>query len=162
MEELKSLLNDFDLAALMPDLSTFLGKLELIVRIAVMVAPLALLGMGLLYFLAPPKEANYKLGYRCFWGMGSEEAWQFTQRLAGIVWSVLGLVLTVVMAIVSLRFHALEADAMTWLAVKCILWELGLVAVSILGINITLIALYDVKGVRRGTTPPPENTGENT
>ena len=149
MEALKSLLNDFDPAALMPDLSSFLGKLELIVRIAIIVAPLVLLGMGLLYFLVPPKEANYRLGYRCFWGMGSEIAWQFCQKLAGIVWSSLGLILTVVMAVLSLRLRGMAGDAMGIFAVKCLLWELGLVVVSILGINITMIVLFDVNGQRR-------------
>ena len=149
MEALKSLLNDFDPAALMPDLSSFLGKLELIVRIAIIVAPLVLLGMGLLYFLVPPKEANYRLGYRCFWGMGSEIAWRFCQKLAGIVWSSLGLILTVVMAVLSLRLRGMAGAAMGIFAVKCLLWELGLVVVSILGINITMIVLFDVKGQRR-------------
>ena len=105
MEALKALMEDFDPAAIMPDLSTFLGKLEVGMRVAVMAAPLVLLGLGLLYFLSAPKEANYKLGYRFFWGMSSVEAWQFTQRLAGIVWCVLGLTLCIVMAVLSGKFR---------------------------------------------------------
>ena len=46
--------------------------------------------MGLLYFFAAPKEANHHFGYRCYFGMGSELAWRFTQRLSGIVLGVLG------------------------------------------------------------------------
>jgi len=149
MEALKSLLNDFDPAALMPDLSSFLGKLEFIIRFAVMAAPLVLLAMGLIYFLVPPKEANFKLGYRCFWGMGSEIAWQFCQKLAGIVWSSLGLILTFVMAILTLRLPGMDGEAMSIFAVKCLLWELGLVVFSILGINITMIVLFNAKGIRR-------------
>ena len=149
MDALKALLEDFDPAAIMPDLSTFLGKLEIAMRAAVMAAPLVLLGLGLLYFLAAPKEANYKLGYRFFWGMSSVEAWQFTQKLAGIAWSILGLVLCIVMTVLSGNFRELEADAMTYLAVKYILWELGCVVVSILLINLTVLVCFDRKGVLR-------------
>ena len=74
MEAIKALTEGADLTKLLPDLSTFLGKVEALMRIAIMIAPLVLLGLGLLYFLAAPKEANYKLGYRCFWGMSSVEA----------------------------------------------------------------------------------------
>ena len=161
MEALKSLLEDFDPAAFLPDLSGFLGKLELIVRIAVMAAPLVLLGMGLLYFLAPPKEANYKLGYRCFWGMGSEIAWQFCQKLAGIVWSSLGLILTIVMAVLSLRLRGMAGDEMAMFAAKCLLWQLGLVVVSILGINITMAVLFDAKGIRRTFGKAPADPDSN-
>ena len=72
MEAVKALMNDFDPAALMPNLSDVLGKLEALIRLAVMIAPLVLLGLGLLYLLAAPKEANYKLGYR---STGAWAAW---------------------------------------------------------------------------------------
>ena len=62
MEALKALMKDFDPAALLPDLQTVLGKLEGIIRLAVMVSPLILLGLGLLYLLAAPKEANHRAG----------------------------------------------------------------------------------------------------
>ena len=153
MEALKSLLNDFDPAALMPDLSSFLGKLELIVRIAIIVAPLVLLGMGLLYFLVPPKEANYRLGYRCFWGMGSEIAWQFCQKLAGIVWSALGILLTVIMAIISTGFDGKDTAQVISTAMTCIIWEVVLAAVSSVAIN-TIVALnFDSHGELRKKQP---------
>lgn len=148
-ETLKSLMNNFDLADYMPQLDTLDGKVELLLRVAVMVGPLVLLGMGLVYFLAAPGEANYHLGYRCYYGMGSVEAWQFTQRLAGIVWSVLGLVLTVVMALIVGGYRDMQMDAMISSAVKCLLWELGLTAVSVLGINVTAMVLFDARGRRR-------------
>ena len=166
MEALKALMEDFDPAAIMPDLSTFLGKLEVGMRVAVMAAPLVLLGLGLLYFLAAPKEANYKLGYRFFWGMSSVEAWQFTQRLAGIVWCVLGLTLCIVMAVLSGKFRGMEADAMTYRAVKYILWELGYVVVSVLLINLTVLVCFDRKGDLRpfiqARTDRPQPRKRNT
>ena len=149
MEAIKALTEGADLTKLLPDLSTFLGKVEALTRIAIMIAPLALLGLGLLYFLAAPKEANYKLGYRCFWGMSSVEAWQFTQKLAGIVWSILGFVLCIVMTVQSGKFQGMEADAMAYLAMKYLLVELVCVVVSILLINLTVFVCFNHKGILR-------------
>lgn len=146
MDALKALMKDFDPAALMPDLDSFLGKLEGCIRLAVMLAPLVLLGLGLLYLLAAPKEANYKLGYRCFWGMSSVESWRFTQRLAGGVWTVLGLVLAIVMHSLSGKFQGMDLGASTQLAVKYLLWELGCVVVSMFIINLTVLIFFDFKG----------------
>jgi hypothetical protein len=149
MEAIKALTEGADLTKLLPDLSTFLGKVEALMRIAIMIAPLVLLGFGLLYFLAAPKEANYKLGYRCFWGMSSVEAWQFTQKLAGIVWSILGFVLCIVMTVQSGKFQGMEADAMAYLAMKYLLVELVCVVVSILLINLTVFVCFNHKGILR-------------
>ena len=149
MEAIKALTEGADLTKLLQDLSTFLGKVEALMRIAIMIAPLVLLGLGLLYFLAAPKEANYKLGYRCFWGMSSVEAWQFTQKLAGIVWSILGFVLCIVMTVQSGKFQGMEADAMAYLAMKYLLVELVCVVVSILLINLTVFVCFNHKGILR-------------
>lgn len=153
MEALKALMKDFDPAALMPNLSDVLGKLESIIRLAVMIAPLVLLGLGLLYLLAAPKEANYKLGYRFFWGMSSVEAWRFTQRLAGIVWTVLGAVLTLVMWSNCGKLLELDAGAMADKAVSYILWELGSTIVSILLINLAVLICFTFKGIPRPFVP---------
>ena len=153
MEALKALMKDFDPAALMPNLSDVLDKLESIIRLAVMIAPLVLLGLGLLYLLAAPKEANYKLGYRFFWGMSSVEAWRFTQRLAGIVWTVLGAVLTLVMWSNCGKLLELDASAMADKAVSYILWELGSTIVSILLINLAVLICFTFKGIPRPFVP---------
>ena len=153
MEALKALMKDFDPAALMPDLSTVLGKLEALIRLAVMAAPLILLGLGLLYLLAAPKEANYKLGYRFFWGMASVESWRFTQRLAGAVWTLLGGVLTIVMWVSCGKLRGMEVNEMTYQAVKYLLWELGSSLVSILLINIAVIVCFTFKGDPRPFVP---------
>lgn len=145
----KSLLSDFDPAAFMPELTSVLGWLELVVRIAVMVGPLVLLGLGLWYFLAPPKEANHVAGYRCYFGMGSVEAWLFTQRLAGIVWSGLGLILTIIMALICNRYRGMEAMDIVTSGFVCIAWEAGLALLSCIAINITVMALFNAKGNRR-------------
>ena len=150
-EDIKVLMDNFDPASLLPDLTTVVGKVEFITRLAVMVGPVVLLVLGILYFFAAPKEANYRFGYRCYFGMGSEEAWRFTQRFAGLVWGVLGLVLTVVMLIITGSFAGNPIMDIIGKGAKCLLWEGGLILVSILGINLTAVLCYDRKGLRRRT-----------
>ena len=149
IEDLKGLMDAFDPAALLPELDTIMGKIEFLMRIAVVVGPVVLLVMGLLYLLVSPKEANHYLGYRCYFGMGSISAWRFSQRLAGIVWTLLGLVLTAVMILISNGFRGMEIMDMVWKAVRCMLWQAGLTAVSCLFIN-TIVALnYNSQGELR-------------
>lgn len=146
---LKSLLSDFDPAALLPDLMGMFEGLEGVLRIAVMAAPLCLLGLGLWYLLLPPAEANHSFGYRYFWGMSSVEAWQFTQRVAGLTWTGLGLVMTIVMAVICNGYRDMGWEAMLWSALWAIVCEIGIVLVSILLINVIVIFFFDRKGVRR-------------
>ena len=150
-EDIKVLMDNFDPASLLPDLSSFPGIVATLTRLAVMAGPVVLLTLGILYFFAAPKEANYRFGYRCYFGMGSEEAWRFTQRFAGLVWGVLGLVLTVVMLIITGSFAGNPIMDIIGKGAKCLLWEGGLILVSILGINLTAMLCYDRKGLRRKT-----------
>ena len=138
-----------NIGSLIPSLESLLGMLDLLARVFVMAGPLALLGLGLYYFLLPPKEANYSAGYRFRYGMSKVKVWRFMQRIAGMVYSGVGLVLTVVMAIICIRFGSMEAEAMLWAAVKCILWELGIIVLASLSINVTVVVLYDDQGNSR-------------
>lgn len=148
MEFLTNLFNGLD-PEVMPELDGLFEKLVPLAKIAVMVAPLALLVLGVIYLFLAPKEANHLLGFRCWWGMGSVEVWQFTQKLAGIVWTAMGLVMSIVMFVISLGYTAdAPMDMMTG-AIIALVWELALVITSILAINIVLIVLYDRKGVKR-------------
>ena len=149
MEALKSIFEGFDLAAFLPDLSSILGWVETVLRLCVMLGPLLLLGFGLLYLAAPPKEANYSLGYRFWWSMSSLDAWQFTHRLVGCVWTPMGLVLSVVMAVICNAFRSMEAMVMVETAAKCIGWELLLILGSCLIINLVVVIVFDRRGFRR-------------
>ena len=138
-----------NIGQLIPSLDSLLAKLDLLARIFVMAGPLALLGLGLYYFLLPPKEANHSAGYRFRYGMSKVKVWRFMQRLAGMVYSGVGLVLTVVMSIVCISFGSMDAETMLWSAVKCILWELAILVQATLAINITIVCLYDDQGNSR-------------
>lgn len=149
IEALKSLLSDFDLTKFVPQLESVLGWVEMLVRIAVMAGPVLMLGFGLLYLLLPPKEANYRLGYRFWWSMASLDAWQFTHHVAGMFFTTLGLVLTIVMSLICNGYRGMAADAMVWSALKCIGWELGLTAAACLLIDGLVIVFFDRRGFRR-------------
>ena len=148
-EDIKVLMDNFDPATLLPDLNNMVGLVEFITRIAVLAGPILLLVMGILYFFVSPKEANYHFGYRCYFGMGSEEAWHFSQRLAGLVWAALGLVLTIVMAVISSGFRGDPIMDVIFSGIKCLFWELGLATLSCLAINMMCMVRYDRKGNRR-------------
>lgn len=143
---IKEMMDAFDPAALLPELDTITGKIDLVARIAVMAGPIVILVLGLMYLFLAPKEANYRFGYRTWFGMGSVAAWRFTQRLAGIVLGLLGLVLTVVMFFVVNGFGALAIMDLMGRAFVCLLWQVGLTAVACLGINVLAMLRYDGKG----------------
>lgn len=149
MDALKSLFEDFDLAAFLPDVTSALGWVESTLRVLVMAGPLLLLGFGMLFLLAPPKEANYGVGFRCWWGMASLEAWQFTQRLAGLVWSALGVALTIIMALICNAFRRMDPMDMVWCAFWCLIAELVLILGSWIWINVKLYRRFDRWGFRR-------------
>ena len=149
MDFLKSLLGDFDPAALVPDLEALFNNLDGALRVVVLAGPLCLLGLGLLYLLAPPSEANHVFGYRHFWGMSSVEAWRFTQKTAGLVWTGLGLALTIIMAFLCNGYRELAAEAMLMSALTSVLVELLLVFLSTLLINTLVVFRFDHRGTRR-------------
>ena len=146
IDSIKELMDGFDPAALLPELDTVFGKIELVCRIAVMIGPVLLILLGLTYLFLAPKEANHYLGYRCYYGMGSVQAWRFTQKLSGIVLGGLGLVLTAVMVFMMMSFRGMEVQAMLWRAVKCLIWEAVLALLANLAINAAAFLLFDSHG----------------
>lgn len=146
IEKLVDLINNFDPASYLPDVTSLLGWADLFIRICVMAAPVILLLCGLRYLLLPPREANHEAGYRFFFGMGSVEAWRFTQLLAGIAWTALGLVLSLTMFFITGKFGELNLMEAVDKAVVCIFWEIGLILASYIAINLTLIIRYNHRG----------------
>ena len=146
IEDLKSLMDAFDPASLLPELDSVLDTVLYAVRIATLVGPAVLLLLGVGYLIFAPKEANYHFGYRCTFGMGSVEAWRFTQRLAGLVWGVLGLVMTFVMVALTGGMQEMELNDALWAAVKYVLWEVGIVVASSLVINTVVMIRFTYSG----------------
>ena len=149
IEDLKSLMDGFNPASLLPELDSILEVIVYAVRIATLLGPIVLLALGLGYLIFAPREANYIFGYRCTFGMGSVEAWRFTQRLAGIIWGVLGLVLSLMMTSLTKNFAGQDLQEVLWLAVKYVLWEAGLALVSSLVINTIVMIRFTYDGEYR-------------
>ena len=146
IESLIALVNEFDFAKMMPELDSVMGWIDLFVRLCVLAAPVAVLFFGLWWLLLPPKEANHHVGYRCFFGMGSVDAWRFTQKIAGVLFTVLGVGLLAISLLVSNRFPDMEPMVMLDKAVVCILWQIGITLVLSLMINLIVALRYDRNG----------------
>jgi len=149
IEDFKGLMDGFDPVTLLPELDPILGKLAMVARVVVLIGPAVMLFFGLLYIFAAPKEANFYLGYRCYYGMGSVEAWRYTQRLAGIVLAALGLILMIAMLLISGSFPQMETMELLWQAVYCVAAQAVLLAVSCLTINAVVALRFDGKGNER-------------
>ena len=152
IEDFKGLMDEFDPASLLPDLDAIMSTVAVIARIAIVIGPVLLLLMGLVYLFATPKEANYHIGFRCYYGMGSVQSWQFTQRLAGLVWTGLGLVLSLIMFLIGLGFAKMQTMDLLWRAVSCVLWEAGLTIAAYIAVNVVVIRRFDKKGELRKKT----------
>ena len=146
IDSIKELMDGFDPAALLPELDTVFGKIELTCRVAVMIGPVLLILLGFIYLFLSPKEANHHLGYRCYFGMGSVQAWRFTQKFSGVVLGSLGLILTAVMVFMMMSFRGMEMEAMLWRAVKCLIWEAALALLANLAIRAAAFFLFDSNG----------------
>lgn len=149
LDAVKHLLDGVDPAALLPDVSTVVGKVQLVCTLAILVAPLVMLVLGIAYLFFAPREANYYFGYRTAFGMGSVSAWRRTQKLAGLVFGILGLVLTIVMLLVSLVLPSRAPMDMVWLAVKCLLWQGVLALLAKAAINGLTMLRYNYRGTKR-------------
>ncbi len=154
IDSIKQIMDAFDPASLLPELSKIFQDLAVVCRFAVMIGPVIMLILGLAYLFLSPKEANYYFGYRCYFGMGSVNAWRFTQRLAGLLLGGVGLVLTVVMYLISGGFANMEVTDMVWKAVDCLIWEAVLALAVTLAINLSAAARFDRKGEYRKKKKP--------
>ena len=149
LDSIKSLLDMENLPQL-PDPSALMAHLETVVRVLVAAGPVVMIILGLLYIFAAPGEANHHFGYRCYFGMGSEQAWRFTQRFAGIVWTVLGAAMSVAVTVVVRQFARQDTLEMLTAAAKCVLWEALVLVVATVLIRTVVAIRYDRHGERRG------------
>ena len=149
MDDILSLLQDFDVANFLPAPEDYVQSLEGWVRFFVLIGPLLLAGLGAWYFFAPPKEANHSVGFRTYWGMGSVRAWLFSQKLAGMSFMGLGGVLFVIMLIISLTFNGEKAMGMINTALWCVVIQLVLVVALYVVLNLLIYRAFDKDGKPR-------------
>jgi len=149
MEKITAFFEGIDLSKLVPQMDTLLEKLQLVASVVLMAGPVIMLAFGLWYFFLPPKEANHRAGFRTYFGMGSVEAWRFTQKVAGIAWGGMGLILTVVMGIICKGFAEKEVMQVADTAFRCLIWQAILALVGYLAVSVLAAVFYDSKGNRR-------------
>lgn len=149
MEKITAILEGLDLTKLVPEVDSLLGAAQAVAFVALLLGPVLMLLFGLFCFFLPPKEANHRMGFRTWFGMGSVEAWRFTQRLAGIVWGGLGLILTVVMGIICLVSGGKDTMALASTAFVCLIWQAALALIAYLVLCLIIAIRYDSKGKRR-------------
>lgn len=152
IKSIKEFMDGFDPGALLPSIDSIVGKVQLLCTIAILAAPIIMLVMGLAYLFFSPKEANYYFGYRTAFGMGSVSAWRHTQKVAGLVFGGLGLMLTILMLMMCLTLSGRAPMDMVWLAVKCLLWEGALALIAIFSINSLAMYTFDYNGNKRRKT----------
>ena len=137
------------LDAIIPKLDALLGDMRFWMTVAVLIGPILFMGIGAFYYFASPKEANHRLGYRTYFGMGSVNAWKYTQKLAGMVWGGLGVVMTVVAIIVAIVLGGKKpADAMSAALTMLIIEAVG-AFLAFLAVEIIVMMRYDMNGSLR-------------
>jgi len=149
MDDILSLLQDFDVANFLPAPEDYLRSLVGWVRFAVLLGPLILAALGAWYYFAPPKEANHSVGFRTYWGMGSVKAWRFSQKLAGISFLVLGGALLILSFIISLTFNGQKAMGMITTAFVLVVIQLLLVLGLCIVLNLLIYRAFDKYGKPR-------------
>ena len=151
MDKIMEILGGFDIAQLLPEVNATVGFIVFLSRLVTFFIPLLILGLGLAYFLKPPAEANHTFGYRTYFGMGSVEAWQFSQRIGGLVYIILGGVMTIGALIAFFVLHKGSIPTILTGCAVCVVIELILIVLTILTLNIIISIRYDRDGYRGGT-----------
>ena len=141
---------DLDLSKFVPAMPVFLGALRALLVIIILAGPILLVTLGAMYLLRPAPEANFKYGFRTYFGMGSVEAWRFSQRIGGLVYIILGGVMTLgaLVAFIILLKSSIPT-ILTGCAARLVI-ELILVTLTTFTLNIIISIRYDRDGYRRG------------
>ena len=148
LDSITSALENFDLGSMLPDLFEFLSSIQGLCTLVLIISPLVLLLLGLWYLFLPRKEVGKRSGFCTYFGMGSEAAWFFTQKIAGMVWGGLGLILLIIMAIVAAGFSD-DMSIVTDTTKTCMIWQIVLVGLSWLALHIVPGVFYDKAGKLR-------------
>ena len=127
---------DLDLSKFVPEMPAFLGGLRALLVLAILIGPILLVTLGAMYLLRPAPEANFKYGFRTYFGMGSIEAWRFSQKIGGLAFGGLGAVLLLVMFIVVLTFFKKDLFQIANTAIVCLIWQAALALIARITVGI--------------------------
>lgn len=153
MEKITELLDNLDLAKFVPKLDTLLGWTQWLISLAVRIGPICIFVLGLIHLLIPPKEANWKAGYRTYFGMGSILAWRFTQRVSGLIMTLLGMILTIVAYVTVGKLSSMEPMDMVQTAFSCIKAQVVCTLIVFIVMFLLTAVVFDRKGNCRFPIP---------
>lgn len=138
-----------DLTQYLPSLDGLQSSLASWMKVLVIAGPIIMLLLGLYYFFLSPKEANYSAGYRFRYAMSRVGVWRFTQKIAGIAYGGLGLVLSIVMLCIMAGFNDMNAPDLVWCTAKCLLWQIILALIAMLVVDAIVVIRYNYNGKLR-------------
>lgn len=159
---IKSVMDGFDPASLLPDLSKVFGSLVGRVPRRRDDRPGHRADPWTGVSVSRAEGGQLLLRLPLLFGMGSVRAWRFTQRIAGMILGGLGLILTVIMAIVTAGYGSMDSMDMVWSAVNCLIWEAVLLLIGTIAINLIAMANFDAKGEYRHKAGKPKNPPRDT
>jgi len=151
--DLISKLFNLDFSGLVPELPKFLMLIRTLLAFAMLAGPVALMIIGALCLYKPQPEANLRKGYRTYYGMGSTEAWQFSQKIGGLAYGALGAGLTLIMLIVILCFIGKTLLTVSIMAMICLIVQLLLIAAAKITVYYLCKKYFDKDGNRRQVIP---------
>ena len=150
------LLNNISLEKYIPKLDSVLDLTQKAIELAVRIGPLCILVLGLIYLLIPPREANRHFGFRTYFGMGSIPAWQFTQRVAGMIMTLVGLILLLIAKGAVKNFAGMDLMQMSEKAFALIKTQIIWVLIIYVFMFLLTAVMFDRKGNFR--LRKPENS----
>ena len=148
LSSITSMFEEFSLSEFVPDLFDFLSSLETLRKLALLIGPLFMLGYGIWFLFWPRKKVGHLSGFFAYYAMGSKEAWDFTQKMAGLIWTALGGGLLLFMGIRCATLSG-EADQVIHAVMVCMFWQAGLALLSWLAIRILPAIFFDKDGNRK-------------
>lgn len=148
------------LDALIPDLEALFSDLRFWMGVILVLGPVLLLLHGGYYLYLSPKEANHKAGYRTYFGMGSVQAWQYSQRLAGLVFGIAGGVLAIVAIIGCIIMAGKETVAAVTPALVIVIIQVVITLAAYVFVEVMIAKHYDAEGKLREPSSERVRTGK--
>ena len=138
-----------DPTQLMPPAGAMLTISVILIIISLLVGPVLMLLAGLKYLKTPSPLPNFKTGFRTYFGMGSKQAWDYTQRLAGLLWTCLGAFLCLAMVIICLIFIGKNPALIAFIALISMIVQASLTVIAWATVTILATVNFDKQGQRR-------------
>ncbi len=128
------------------NVAPILSIFTILLYAAIFAGPVAMLWLGFWYLIRPAKDPTWIYGFKAFCGMGTAQAWRFTQRIAALVFLIVGGLLTVAMTVVCVLYRDQDLSYLASLSVNCLIWEVVLAAVAVILINMVVFVFFDRRG----------------